>query len=80
MSGTQFTRSQFVRTHLRSSIAPQVVCQALANSVETVRGYTLTVPGGYGGHCRKRATISGVYQGTSAATLRLMQPVKNVAQ
>lgn len=34
----------------------------------------------YGGHCRKRATICGVYQGTSADTLRLMQPAKNVAQ
>jgi len=32
----------------------------------------------YGGH--KRLSRSGEYQGTSGTTLRVMQPLKNVAQ
>jgi hypothetical protein len=34
----------------------------------------------YEGHFKKRATVSGEYQGTSGVTLRLMQPGKNWAQ
>jgi hypothetical protein len=34
----------------------------------------------YGGHFKKRATVSGEYQGTSAGTYCLMQPSKYVSQ
>jgi hypothetical protein len=36
--------------------------------------------GSYGGHFRKRASISGEYQGTSGVTYRFMQPSKYAAQ
>src|SRR5262245_42652709 len=36
--------------------------------------------GAYGGHCKKRATVSGEYQGTSAGTYCFMQPLKCVSQ
>jgi hypothetical protein len=35
---------------------------------------------GYWGHCKKRATVSDEYQGTSAGTYCLMQPLKYVLQ
>ena len=34
----------------------------------------------YGGHWRKRATISGEYHGRSGVISRVMQPLKNAAQ
>ena len=34
----------------------------------------------YGGHCKKRASISGEYQGRSAVISRVMQPLKKVPQ
>ena len=36
--------------------------------------------GSYGGHFKKRASVSGEYQGTSGVTYRFMQPSKYAAQ
>jgi hypothetical protein len=41
---------------------------------------TCPAKGSYGGHFKKRASILGEYQGTSAVTYRFMQPSKYAAQ